>query len=166
MLSSTFAPLTDVPGVFILSRMGDQAVAKGILLARGVCRALDAFGFVSICEYPITRNLRVDVLALGPKGEVWVIECKSSLADFRTDQKWAGYLPWCDRFFWAVDTTFPRSVLPEHHGLFLADSYGAEMVRNATEHKLSAARRKSVVLGAARAAARRLHRLGDPRPEL
>lgn len=150
--------------MFILAGMGDHAVAKGALLARGVCRALDAFSFVPICEYPITRNLRVDVLALGPKGEVWIIECKSSLADFRADQKWAGYLPWCDRFFWAVDTTFPRSVLPENHGLFLADSYGAEMVQSAAEHKLPAARRKSVVLGVARTSARRMHRLNDPRP--
>lgn len=140
----------------------EQGVAPGVLLARGVCRALDGLGFVSVCEYPVTRNLRVDVLALGPRGEVWIVECKSSLADFRADQKWQGYLPWCDRFFWAVGTDFPRAALPEGSGLFLADSYGAELVQSAPEHKLSAARRKALLLGVAQTASRRLRRLSDP----
>ena len=55
-----------------------------------------------------TRGLRVDVFALGPKGEFWVIECKSSRADFIADGKWQGYLEWCDRYFWAVDAAISR----------------------------------------------------------
>ena len=46
-------------------------------------------------------------MALGPKGEIWVIECKSSRVDFTSDAKWQGYLDWCDRYFWAVDEEFP-----------------------------------------------------------
>ncbi|CUX81807.1 MmcB family DNA repair protein [Roseibaca calidilacus] len=146
----------------MLGPMEEQGVAQGILLARGVCRALDALGFVPICEYPVTRSLRVDVLALGPKGEVWIIECKSSLADFRADQKWQGYLPWCDRFFWAVGPDFPCTILPEGHGLFLADAYGGEMMRIGPETRLAPARRKALLLGVAQAAGRRLHRMTDP----
>jgi len=134
----------------------------GVLLARGVSRALRQHGFAPICEYVLTRGLRVDVLALGPKGELWIVECKSGLADFRADQKWQGYLPWCDRFFWAVDTAFPRHILPTGHGVFLADAYGAELMEMGPETRLAPARRKALTLGVARAAALRLARETDP----
>lgn len=148
--------------MFIVPKMAELDATPGVLLARGTCRALDGLGFVPICEYPVTRGLRVDVLGLGPKGEVWIVECKSSLADFRADQKWQGYLPWCDRFFWAVGPDFPREVLPSGHGLFLADAYGGELIQTGPETRLPAARRRSLLLGVAQAAGRRLHRLTDP----
>ena len=69
----------------------------GQLLARGVCRHMASLGFVTVEELVVTRGLRVDVMALGPKGALWVIECKSSRSDFITDRKWQGYLEWCDR---------------------------------------------------------------------
>ena len=107
-------------------------------------------------------GLRVDVMALGPKGEVWVIECKSGRADFRADQKWHHYLDWCDRFFWAVDADFPTEVLPEASGLFIADAYGAEILRMGPQTPLPAARRKALTQKFARHAASRLHALRDP----
>jgi hypothetical protein len=106
--------------------------------------------------------LRVDVMGLGPKGEIWVIECKSSRADFQTDSKWQGYLEWCDRYFWAVDCDFPTDLLPEQTGLIIADAYDAEIIRMAPEHKLAPARRKVVIQKFASHAARRLQRLRDP----
>lgn len=134
----------------------------GQLLARGACRHLSALGFASIEEFVPARGLRVDVLALGPKGELWVIECKSSRADFLTDKKWHGYLEWCDRFFWAVDADFPVEILPDQTGLLIADSYDAEIVRMAPEDRLAPARRRVMVQKFAMQAARRLHSLRDP----
>ena len=134
----------------------------GQRLARGVARALMALDFVTVDELVPTPGLRVDLMALGPKGEIWVIECKSGRADFRTDQKWQGYLAWCDRFFWAVDGDFPTELLPEGTGLILADAYDAEIVRMAAETPLAAARRKVVVQKFARHAALRLHGFRDP----
>ena len=64
-------------------------------------------------EFVPAPGLRVDVMALGPRGEIWVAECKSSRADFTSDAKWAGYLEWGDRYFWAVDEAFPTDLLPE-----------------------------------------------------
>lgn len=104
----------------------------------------------------------MDVMALGPKGEVWVVECKSSRADFQSDHKWQGYLEWCDRFFWAVDGDFPTDLLPNETGLILADAYDAEIVRMGPENKLAAARRKVMVQKFARTAAMRLQALRDP----
>lgn len=136
----------------------------GQQLARGVSRHLAALGFATLDEFVPVRGLRVDVVGLGPKGEIWVVECKSSRRDFLSDNKWQGYLQWCDRYFWAVDLTFPTDLLPKDSGLILADDYDAEVVRMAPEHKLAAPRRKKVIQKFARDAARRLHRLKDPRP--
>ena len=113
----------------------------GQRLARGVARALMALDFVTVEEMVPTPGLRVDLMALGPKGEVWVIECKSGRADFRADQKWRLYLEWCDRFFWAVDADFPTELLPDGTGLMLADAYDAEIVRMGPETPLAGVRR-------------------------
>jgi len=106
--------------------------------------------------------LRVDVLALGPKGELWVIECKSSRADFQSDGKWQGYLDWCDRFFWVVDQDFPIDLLPDDTGLIIADAYDAEVIRMAPETKLAAPRRKVLMQKIATHAGHRLHMYRDP----
>ena len=134
----------------------------GQLLARGVCRHLLTHDFVTVEELTPTGNLRVDVMALGPKGEVWVIECKSGRTDYLTDRKWQGYMEWCDRFFWAVDADFPTELLPEHTGLIVADAYDAEIIRMAPEAKLPPARRKVMVQKFARHAAIRHHAARDP----
>ena len=106
--------------------MTAPTLQPGQLIARGVTRQLAALGFASVEELVPTRGLRVDVMALGPKGEIWIVECKSSRADFMSDSKWDGYLEWADRFFWAVDADFDVDLLPEDTGLFIGDSYGAE----------------------------------------
>ena len=134
----------------------------GQLLARGVCRHLRSLDFVCVEELVPTRGLRVDVMALGPKGEVWIVECKSSRADFQSDHKWQDYLEWCDRFFWAVDGDFPTELLPDGTGLIIADAYDGEVVRMAPEDKLPPARRKVMVQKFARTAALRLQGLRDP----
>lgn len=137
-------------------------VMPGQRLARGVCRHLRALDFVAIEEFVPAPGLRVDVLALGPKGELWVVECKSGRADFQSDRKWQGYLDWCDRFFWAVDQDFPTELLPADTGLILADAYDAEILRMAPETPLAPARRKVMVQKFARHAALRLQALRDP----
>lgn len=140
----------------------DMPAMPGQRLGRGVCRGLLALDFVCVEELVPAPGLRVDVMALGPKGEVWVVECKSGRADYRADRKWQGYLDWCDRFFWAVDASFPVEMLPEGTGLILADAFDAEVVRMAPEAALSPARRKVVVRTFARTAAARLQGLRDP----
>lgn len=107
-------------------------------------------------EFTPTRGLRVDVMAIGPKSEIWVVECKSSRADFLSDSKWQGYLDWCDQFFWAVDPGFPVKLLPEESGLIFADRYGGEIIRMPKPQLLSTARRRATVLKFARNAADRL----------
>lgn len=142
-----------------------QTVAQlmpGQILARGVCRHLLGHGFVSVVELVPAPGLRVDVMALGPRGEVWIVECKSSRVDFTSDRKWQNYLEWSDRFFWAVDDAFPTDLLPPGTGLMIADGYDAEIIRMAPDTPMAGARRKVIVQKFARHAALRLQALRDP----
>jgi len=139
-----------------------DTLQPGQILARGVARHLRQHNFVSVEEFVPTRGLRMDVFALGPKGEFWVIECKSSRADFNADAKWQGYLEWGDRYFWAVDAGFPTELLPAETGLIIADGYDGEIVRMSPEAKLAPARRKVMLQKFARHAASRLQDYRDP----
>lgn len=134
----------------------------GQLLARGVSRHLRSLDIVTVEELVPTAGLRVDVMGLGPKGDIWIVECKSSLADYRSDAKWQGYLPWCDRFFWAVGPDFPAEVLPPDTGLIIADSYDADIVAMAPQTPLAPARRKVMIQKFARHAAVRAQAARDP----
>ena len=134
----------------------------GQFLARGVARHLASLGFVTVEELVPTRGLRVDVMALGPKGDIWIVECKSSRADFMSDNKWHRYLEWADRFFWAVSSDFDVDLLPTESGLIIADGYGAEILRTGEETRLAPARRKVMIQKFATHAARRLQMLRDP----
>ncbi|WP_333713631.1 MmcB family DNA repair protein [Yoonia sp.] len=146
----------------MIETASNVTLMPGQLLARGVCRALRGHDFVTVEELVPTPGLRVDVMALGPKAEVWVVECKSSRVDFASDHKWQGYLEWCDRFFWAVDADFPTDLLPESCGLIIADAYDAEIVRMGEQNKLSPARRKVMLQKFARHAAIRAQAARDP----
>lgn len=136
----------------------------GQLIARGTARHLRQHDFLCLEEFIPAPGLRVDLMALGPKGEIWVIECKSCRADYLSDAKWQGYLEWCDRFFFAVPGDFPFELLPEDAGLIVADPYDAEILRMAPEGRLAAARRRKLTLKFARNAAERLRRVTDPPP--
>ena len=112
--------------------------------------------FASLEEFVPTRGLRVDLMAIGPKSEIWIIECKSGRADFMADKKWQGYLDYCDSFFWAVDMQFPTNILPDEGGLIVADAFDAEILRIPEESPLSPARRKKIIHKFGRDAALRL----------
>lgn len=135
----------------------------GQLLARGVSRHLLQHNFACLEEFVPARGLRVDVMALGAKGEIWIVECKSSRADYQSDSKWENYLPYCERFFWAVSENFPTDLLPEESGLIIADAYEAEIIRMPSPQPMAAARRKMLTRDFARTAALRLQGLRDPR---
>jgi hypothetical protein len=131
-------------------------------IQRGVRRLFAQLGHVTMPEFTLANGRRADVIALAPDGVLTIVEIKSSVADFRADQKWPDYEAFCDRFFFAVPETIPLDILPEDRGLILADAFGAAIVRDAALHALPGARRKAVTLRFARAAASLLHTLSDP----
>ena len=132
------------------------------LLARGVCRALTQLGYASLVEFPLANGRRADVLALGSTGDLVIVEVKSSVADFRADQKWPAYRDFSDRLYFAVATSFPTVLIPEECGLMVADPFGAVLLREARATPLNPSRRRALTLRFARTAAARLHRSLDP----
>jgi len=131
-------------------------------VCRGVCRMLDEMGYGVLTEFRLTTPRRVDVIALADDGEFVIVEIKSSIADYRGDRKWQEYLPYCDRFFFAVPDTFPFDALPPDAGLIVADAYGAVIRRPAAIHAVNAARRRRQLTRFAMAASTRLHRMTVP----
>ena len=131
-------------------------------LARGVCRSLTQLGYAALREFPLANGRRADILALGRTGNLVIIEIKSSVADFRSDRKWAEYREFADRFYFAVPHGFPELLIPQECGLIVADGFGAAILREGPETPLHAARRRVVTLRFARTAASRLGRHLDP----
>jgi hypothetical protein len=131
-------------------------------IARGTARLLHAHGYCVVSELPLASGRRADLVALGPGGDIWIVEIKSSIADFRADQKWMDYRLHCDRLFFATTVEVPCDIFPKDTGLIVADAFGAQIVCEAPEHRLHAATRRSMMLAMARAAAFRLQSLADP----
>ena len=139
--------------------------ATALMIQRGVARLLRAANFAVLPEFTLASGRRADIMGLSDAGEIWIVEIKSSLEDFRSDQKWPEYRDWCDRLFFAISTGMEPDIMPPDAGLIVADSWGADILRHAEAVNLHASRRKAVTLAFARAAALRLHGLYDPLSE-
>jgi len=134
-------------------------------IQRGVMRLLRAqFDFCCFAEVPLANGRRADVLGVGPKGEIWIVEIKSSLIDFKVDAKWPNYKDFCDRFFFAKPPELDPDIFPESEGLIVADGHDAAILRTAADFPLPPARRKAMMLKLARLGADRIHTLMDPGP--
>ncbi|NKB55826.1 MAG: MmcB family DNA repair protein [Alphaproteobacteria bacterium] len=131
-------------------------------VVRGVSRLMRNLGETCLSEFTLKTGRRVDIIALDRKGVFTVVEVKTSVADFRADNKWHEYLEFCDRFYFAVPMNFPTDILPDDCGLMVADGYGSEILRDSQPGSMNAARRKALTLRFARAAAQRLMHTNDP----
>jgi hypothetical protein len=129
---------------------------RAMVVRRGVQRLLIEMGASVIPEISLASGRRADLVALTRKGDIWIIEIKSSIEDFRVDRKWPEYRLYSDRFFFATHPEVPAGIFPEECGFILSDGYGAEILRDAPEHRLPAATRKALMLRIARAGAARL----------
>lgn len=133
-----------------------------LVVARGTARLLRSLGFSCISELPLPSGRRADLVALNERGEIWIIEIKSSVEDLRADHKWEDYRAHCDRLFFAFTQDLSWTIFPESTGLIVADAYGAHMHCDAPEHRLPAPTRKLMTVRFALAAAQRINRLIDP----
>ena len=129
---------------------------RAMLVRRGVQILLNDMRFAVLPELALANGRRADLVGLSEKGEIWIIEIKSSIEDFRVDRKWPDYRAYCDRLFFATHPEVPLDIFPDDCGLLLSDGYGAHLLREAPEHKLPPATRKAVTLDFSRSAAQRL----------
>jgi hypothetical protein len=154
-------PLEEIE-MAILSIHGDNPLkdgrqsARALAIRRGMQRLLIDMRHVTLPELSLRSGRRADIVTLSEKGEIWIIEIKSSVEDFRVDRKWPEYRSFCDRLYFATLPDVPEAIFPEDAGLFIADQYGAELIRDAPEHRLAPATRKSMTLNFSRIAAARL----------
>src|ERR1700712_2735730 len=139
-------------------RQSETALA----IARGTARLLRSLGFSCVSELPLPSGRRADLVALNERGEIWIVEIKSSVEDLRADQKWQDYRAHCDRLFFAFTQDLPCEIFPQYTGLIVADAYGAHLHCEAPEHRLPAPTRKLMTVRFGLAAAQRINRLIDP----
>ncbi|HEV7435830.1 MAG TPA: MmcB family DNA repair protein [Pseudorhizobium sp.] len=129
---------------------------RAMMVRRGLQVLLHEMRHASLPELVLPNGRRADLMTISEKGEVWIIEIKTSIEDFRVDHKWPDYRTYCDRLFFATHRDVPLEIFPQDCGLFLSDGYGAHLMREAPEHRLASATRKSVMLNFSRVGARRL----------
>lgn len=153
---------TPVPIPMPEPRVDGRQSPTALALQRGVLRHFAALGLLGIPEFCLASGRRADITALDGRGEITIVEIKSSVADFRADAKWPEYRLFCDRLLFAVPLEFPLELLPEDVGILVGDAFGAEMIRPPPLHPLSAATRKALLIRLARAGAGRLAALHDP----
>jgi hypothetical protein len=127
-----------------------------------VARLLHAHQMATVAEVSLANGRRADLVAVTSGGEIWIVEIKSCIEDYRADHKWPEYRTFCDRLYFAVGPAFPRDILPADTGLIVADRYGGEVVRGAPVHRLAGARRKALTLRLVHTAAMRLQEAVDP----
>jgi hypothetical protein len=124
-------------------------------VTRGAWRLLAALGVAAAPEVCLPNGRRADLMGLGPKGQIVIVEVKSGIEDFKADLKWQEYRPYCDQFYFAVAPEFPQAILPEEPGLIVADGFGGAVVREAASVALAPARRKALTLAFGRLTAMR-----------
>lgn len=130
--------------------------ARAMMVRRGLQILLDEMRHATLPELVLANGRRADLVTVSEKGEIWIIEIKTSVEDFQVDCKWPDYRAYCDRLFFATHREVPLDIFPEECGLLLSDGYGAHLMRDAPDHRLAPATRKSLMLNFSRAAARRL----------
>ena len=144
---------------------GRQSVTA-LRVQRGVMRLLrETYDMACFAEVTLKSGRRADVLGVGPKGEIWIVEIKSSLIDFQVDRKWHEYRDFSDKFFFAKPPELDPDIFPATEGLIVADGHDGAVLRDSPLTPLSAARRKALMLKLARLGADRIHVLMDPGPK-
>ena len=121
---------------------------RAMMVRRGVQRLMIARRVSVLPEMSLASGRRADLVCLSEKGEITIVEIKTSIEDFRVDTKWPDYRLHCDRLYFEI--------FPESCGLILSDGYDAEILREAVEEKLAPATRRAMTLRFAKASADRL----------
>src|SRR3954449_247133 len=135
---------------------------RALAIRRATARLCLRHAWAPLHEVSLPNGRRADILALRGDGGFVCIEVKSGIRDFLTDRKWWEYREFADHLFFAVDIDFPIDILPDETGLIVVAENGAELIREAPEHKLTAARRTALLRRWAMLAGSRLAMLEDP----
>lgn len=145
--------LTDLHGDPLIDGRQSEAAMN---IRRGVIKGFKHQDIGFLAELSLSTGRRADLIGLDRKGQIVIVEIKSSVEDFRADNKWHEYREFCDQFYFATSPDVPADIFPQDEGFIVADAYGCEILREAQTHKLAPATRKALTLRFARAAAEKL----------
>ena len=131
-----------IPPIILMSKLDTQkitdAVARMFIRERnnGVLR-----------EFKLKVRRRVDLIAVSEKGDISIVEIKSSPQDFFSDKKWTEYIEWADKFYFGVGEDFPLKILPEaeRSGVIITDGFDCHEVQPAPLKKLNGLRRNTLI---------------------
>lgn len=118
----------------------------------GMMRHFADHQIACLTEFSLRSGRRADLITLDRQDQIGIVEVKSSVADFRSDQKWPDYTSWADWFCFAVAEGFDTSILPgpDEAGIYITDGFEAELIQPPPEQRLAPARRKSLIRQLAR----------------
>jgi len=135
--------------------------ATALAVARGTTRLLHQSGFSAVSELALPSGRRADLVALNAASEIWIVEIKSSIEDFRADGKWMDYRRIATGCSSPPRSDVPCEIFPKDTGLIVADAFGARIVCEAAGARPACRDAKSMS-SPSRAAPRRLAALADP----
>merc|ERR1711964_541341 len=95
VLSAAAMAAKPVTRAFMSDTTQSEPSGVAAQITRGVQRFMLQAGLVSLTEVVLPDGHRADIMALDKKGRITIVEVKSSLADFRSDQKWHAYKDFC-----------------------------------------------------------------------
>src|SRR5258707_9167151 len=116
-----------------------------LAVCRGACGLMRQASHSVLLEVPLPDGRRADIFAVGRSGEITIVEVKSSIEDWRVDEKWPDYLDWCDQLYVAVPVDFPQALIPGEIGLIVADAYGGGKQRLPPGRAAGRGRRQGVL---------------------
>src|SRR5258708_37569881 len=101
LVCSSYIPLLTRLGSMLDVSGDDICLEERIAqrLCRGVRRLLWTQRYASITEFPLANGRRADIFGVTDGSDIVIVEVKSSIVDFRTDQKWPEYRAYCDAFY-------------------------------------------------------------------
>ena len=88
-----------------------------------------------------TKSLRADLMEVTKENRLIIYEVKSSMADYRSDNKWQGYLKHCELLYFIAPTKVAKVIkeeTPSNVGVYATNEFGySQCLRSArkTDHK-------------------------------
>jgi len=115
-------PITPIPPKLPLT----AAEIKAVVIQYCLDKNMAVNAEVGLCKY---GKLRADILALTFAGDTTVIEIKSSVSDFKSDKKWHNYLPFANKFYFAMS---PEVYAKVQDSIPKEDGIGVMLITQAT----------------------------------
>jgi hypothetical protein len=151
------SPQSFLEAVLAADQLSEKDLQTHGRLQAAALRWLFDQGYVATAELVVGAR-RWDVVGYDQEGRITIIEAKASIQDFKRDQKWREYLPYCDRFLFVVEEAFVHLYgMPEDDaGWLVVNRAGQVQVARECPRQLQARDREETKWAVARALARRM----------